>query len=109
MSDTVAIAWFATLFGMGIMWLILIAWTFRRLRVRHVATYDAIGSPSLFWNNSLRNNWLFIKFLFQQQWQRLVDPELAAVARFMQILFVVYMAGFIGLVAVFLFVGIEPA
>ncbi len=57
----------------------------------------------------MRNQWLFIKFLFQGRWQSLNDSALAAVARLMRVLFVIYMVGFIALVAVFLFVGIKPA
>lgn len=109
MSDTIATAWLMSLFGMAIVWLGLILWTFRRLRVRHAETYESIGSPSLFWNNSVRNNWLFVKFLFQGKWHSLNDPQLAGVARCMQFMFVAYMAGLLGLVAAFLFAGIKTA
>jgi hypothetical protein len=107
MPERIAIAWFGILFAMAVIWLGLIFWMFRRLRVRHVATYEAIGSPSLFWNNSMRNNWLFIKFLFQGQWRSLDDAQLAGVARFMQVMFVVYIAGFIALCAAFLIAGVK--
>src|SRR5687767_8541606 len=98
MSDTVDMLSFGSLFGAAVVWLGLVAWTFRRLRVHHLATYEAIGSPSLFWNNSIRTNWLFFQFLFQGQWQTLGDSRLAVVARFMRIFIVVYTIGFIALI-----------
>ncbi len=108
MLENLYIVWFASLVGTALVWLILIVWTFRHLRIRHTATYEAIGSPSLFWNNSPRNNWLFFKFLFQGQWRQLNDPQLAVVARIMQVLFAVYMVGFVGLI-VCMFAGLKPA
>ena len=101
MCDAITIAFFVSLFSLAATWLLLVAWCFHRLRVQHAATYEAIGSPSLFRNNSMRNNWLFMKFLYEGQWQSLDDAALAAVARLMQVLFVVYMLGFIGLLAIF--------
>jgi hypothetical protein len=86
---------FATLFVLAFVWIGLVLWMFRRLRVQHVETFEAIGSPSLFWNNSPRNNWLFLKFLFQGQWQLLEDRQLAIAARIMQVVFVAYMLGFL--------------
>jgi hypothetical protein len=83
--------------AMAVTWLALVFWVFRRLRIRHPATYDAIGSPSLFWNNSIRNNWLFAKFLFQGTWKALGDRQLFVVARVMQFLFIAYFVVFIGL------------
>ena len=36
------------------------------LKKNHADVWDALGSPSLFTNNSIKNNWLFIKFLFKR-------------------------------------------
>ena len=98
MSTTIAIL-SVPIFGIAILWLVLVAWTFRRLRVRHTAAYEAIGSPSLIWNNSMRHNWLFAKFIVQGQWRLLGDPQLAVIIRTMQMLFVAYVTAFIALVA----------
>jgi hypothetical protein len=64
---------FASLFLLLFVWLLLVAWMFRRLRGQHAETFAALGSPSLFLNNTPRTNWLFLKFLFQEQWQGLGD------------------------------------
>ena len=69
MSETFAIVGFALLMAMVATWFVLISWLFRRLRERHASTYEAMGSPTLFWNNSIRNNWLFMKFLFSSEWR----------------------------------------
>jgi hypothetical protein len=70
--------------------------------------YETIGSPSLFWNNSMRTGWLFIKFLFTGQWQGMGDRPLSAIARLMQVLFVVYIVGFAAFFAAMMIWGVQP-
>jgi hypothetical protein len=96
MPETIATAWFAVLFAMVLVWFVLISWLFRRLREHHASTYEAMGSPSLFWNNSMRNNWLFMKFLFGSQWRELGDPAVTNACRFMRVFLVAYLALFLG-------------
>jgi len=86
---------FSSLFVLLFVWLLLVIWMFRRLRSQHAETFAALGSPSLFLNNTPRTNWLFLKFLFQEQWQRLGDRQLSIGARVMQVVFVTYMLGFV--------------
>lgn len=107
MPSALAIAWFGSLVVLVLVWFGLISWLFRRLRLRHPAAYEAIGSPSLFWNNSPRHNWLLLKFLFGSEWKGLGDPRLAAVVRGMQLLFVVYLVGFAALAVAFMTLGID--
>jgi hypothetical protein len=102
MFTNVSIALFFTLFGMAFVWFALVFWFFRRLRLRHPAAYEAIGSPTLFWNNSMRNNWLFLKFLYTSSWRTLADPGLSFAARLMQVWTVVYILGFAVLLILFL-------
>jgi len=109
MSETFFLLWFAALFGMAFAWLALIVWTFRRLRTRHVTMYEAIGSPSLFWNNSIRNNWLFLRFLYLGKWRELNDRQLAGVVRLMQVMLVIYIIGFIGLSVAIIIDGLNPS
>lgn len=98
----VAVA-FPVLFALVLAWLILVWWYFRRLRRCHPATYEAIGSPSLFWNNSTRNNWLFLKFLFSAEPHSLGDRAIGRASRLMRVLFVAY--PFLFLLYVALLVG----
>ena len=86
-----------TLMVMVLVWFVTISWFFHRLRTRHPSTYEAIGSPSLFWNNSMRNNWLFWKFLWSSRIHELDDPVAVRVSVFMRIWIVSYLILFLGL------------
>lgn len=101
MLEAFYISLFAILFAMAPVWWVLISWVFRRLREKHTLTYEAIGSPTLFWNNSPRNNWLFLKFIFGARWQELDDTALIKVSRIVRVFSVVYMLGFLGFVVLF--------
>jgi hypothetical protein len=109
MPEKIIMCWFVLLMALAIIWLALILWIFHRLRHRHIATYESIGSPSLFCNNSMRNNWLFFKFLFGGQWRDLGDRALSVFARCMQAIFVVYVCGFLAFFAVTMLIGIRRA
>jgi hypothetical protein len=109
MPSSVATVGFGAIFALAIIWLAAVVWLFRRLRTRHPVTYEAIGSPDLFRNNTPRTNWQFLKFLFGGQWQSLDDPSLALVARGMQVLLVVYFTGFAAFLATVVTIGIKPA
>lgn len=101
MLEAFYISLFAILFAMAPMLWGLISWLFRRLRENHTPTYEAIGSPTLFWNNSPRNNWLFLKFIFGARWQELDDSALTKVSRIVRVFSVVYMLGFLSLIVLF--------
>jgi hypothetical protein len=93
---------FACLMVMVAVWFALLLWLFRRLRTRHPSTFEEIGSPSLFWNNSMRNNWLFLWFLFSSRPGQLNDPAIGRVAICMRIHMVCYFILFACLTACFL-------
>ena len=84
-----------TLMGMAIIWLVLVAWSFRRLRTRHPATYQAMGSPSLFWNNSMRSAWLFFRFLWSGRSAQLGDPAICRISQFMRFHFIAFILLFL--------------
>jgi hypothetical protein len=86
----------------GAVLLALTFWMFRRLREKHALTYETIGSPTLFWNNSPRNQWLLVKFIFGTQWQELDDSAVARVCRFMRVFLIFYVAGFLAIVVMML-------
>jgi hypothetical protein len=69
-------------------WFTFLLWLFRRLRNRHKSTYEAIGSPSLWWNNSPRNNWLLLRFMFSSRASGLGDPAIARAVHVMRIVWV---------------------
>jgi hypothetical protein len=49
---------------------------FKRLRETHPDTWEALGQPSLFWNSSPRNRWLFTRFVWSGSYRELNDPAL---------------------------------
>jgi hypothetical protein len=81
---------FVALMAMVVVWFGLIIWLFRRLRTRHPETYETIGSPTLFWNNSMRNNWLFFTFLFSAKHRQLQDAATTRACIFMRIWLIAY-------------------
>jgi hypothetical protein len=75
----IAFPCFAVLFVAVAVWLMYVLRLFSLLRDNHPSTFEEMGSPSLFWNNSVRNNVLFLKFLFSSKWRALGDPEVETV------------------------------
>lgn len=102
MSETLASVLLGVLFSM-VMVCVLLSWLFRRLRRDYPSTHEAIGSPSLFWDNSLRTNWLLMRFFFRSQWQGLGDSAVANVCRFMRIFLGAYLLIFVGSILVLIF------
>ncbi len=48
--------------------------SFRRLRRDHPLAWQALGEPTLFWNSSARNRWLFTRFIWSGSYRELKDP-----------------------------------
>jgi hypothetical protein len=92
---------FTILLAMVLVWFATVLWMFRRLRTRHLDVYEALGSPSLFWNNSPRNNVQFLKFIFSSRSRHLGDSTVANVVLFMRVFCVAYVAAFLLLIASF--------
>lgn len=92
----------AALAVLGAAWFVLVLWLFQRLRKRHAATYETIGSPSLIWNNSLRSNWLFIKFLYSPRALELDDESASCVVGVLRVLLPGYYVVFIVLMILFM-------
>ena len=69
-------------------WSLLIAWLFHRLRSRHSATFEAIGSPKVFFNPSIKNPWLLLRFIWSSQPSQLGDSAVTNVIRFLRVFLV---------------------
>jgi hypothetical protein len=95
------IALFCTLFLMALIWFGLILWVFGRLRSRHPLVFESLGSPSLFWHSSPRNNLRFFRFLFSAEPSGLQDEKLARVCILMRYFFFVYTLLFLVLIIAF--------
>lgn len=67
--------WLAMM-AITITYLIFCALVFRRLRLFHLETWEKLGKPSLFLNNSILTTFKFIPFLFRGDYRRLEDGSL---------------------------------
>jgi hypothetical protein len=86
---------FGLFLAMVAIWFALILWLFRRLRLRHPSVFESLGSPSLFWNNSPRNNFRFLRFLVGSEPSQLQDQTLVRVCAFMRVFLAAYLVLFI--------------
>lgn len=94
---TPAIALFVVLFGMVIVWFVLIRLLFKRLEVAHPQKYEAMGRPSLFLRNNMATGWATMKFLFAREHRSLNDSYLSKLSNAMLAFFVIYLLLFFGL------------
>jgi len=88
---------FAVLFGMVIVWFVLIKLLFNRLEVTHPQKYEAMGRPSLFLRNNIATGWATMKFLFAREHRSLNDSYLSKLSDAMLVFFAIYLLLFFGL------------
>lgn len=89
---------FFLLFFLAICWFVFIEVVFFRLKKYHNKEYKMLGEPSIFWNNSLRNNFLFAKFLFARKYQKLNDKYLENICKGMLIFLIIYLVFFVSMI-----------
>jgi hypothetical protein len=65
------------------------------MRDRHRETWESLGSPSLFVNNSIGNAVRLWLFNVRGGYKRLDDPQLARLVRCMNVVSLVYLACFV--------------
>jgi hypothetical protein len=104
---------FLCLFPMVLAYLILLHNMFRILADRHSATYQELGSPTLFLNNNIRNSFRFQKFLISQEYKDLNDQaltKLGNIGRIMTVIGIIVFIGFlVSYIAYGVIVGAPPA
>lgn len=88
---------FAVLFGMVVVWFVLIKLLCNRLEAAHPQKYEAMGRPSLFLRNNIVTVWATMKFLFAREHRTLNDPYLSKLSDAMLVFFVIYLVLFFGL------------
>jgi hypothetical protein len=77
----------------------------RRLQVHHSAVHESIGSPQLIANNTPRNNWLFLRWLWSREFEALPDSDSVALARRVRVLLLWLLLGFGAIITMFLALG----
>lgn len=98
--QTLSITLFPILFGMVIVWFVLIKLLFNRLERAHPKKYEAMGRPSLFLRNSVAGGWGTLKFLIAREHKDLRDSCLSKLSDFMLVFLGIYVVLFL-----FLFVS----
>ncbi len=74
-------------------------WYYHRLRTRHPATYEELGSPGVFSNAGMRIQWRLMRFLFSSRPRQLNDEPLLNVAWLMRVWIVIATPIIIGILA----------
>lgn len=95
-GESVSIFLFFALFGMVLIWFVLVKLLFNRLEAAHPRKYELMGRPSLFLRNSPSGAWAMAKFLFAREYRTLGDRYLSKLSDGMLAFFLVYLVLFIG-------------
>jgi hypothetical protein len=74
----------------------------RRLETQHGAVHESIGSPSLILNNTPRNNVLFLRWIWNREFESLDDSKTRALSRLVRSLLVSLLVSFVVMIALFL-------
>jgi hypothetical protein len=97
-------AWLAmlgpVLFGLVIVWFVLIKLLFNRLERSHSAKYESMGRPSLFLRNNISSGFATMKFLFAREHRQLGDGYLSKLSDFMLAYLLAYASLFLFLALV---------
>lgn len=96
-SQALSVALFPVLFGMVIVWFVLIKLLYRRLEREHPQKYEAMGKPSLFLRNHISGGFATLKFLVSREHKALNDDYLSKLSDAMLVFFAIYLLLFFGL------------
>jgi hypothetical protein len=72
------------------------------LETQHGAVHESIGSPSLILNNTPRNNVLFLRWIWNREFESLDDSKTLALSRLVRSLLVSLLVSFVVMIALFL-------
>ena len=107
--EVISAAMFPVLFGMVLVWFVLVKLLFNRLERAHPHTYEAMGRPSLFLRNSPAGVLAMLKFLVRQEHRALGDRHLSKLSNAMLVYLAVYLLVFFSLVAFVMAQGVRNA
>ena len=91
---------FSLLFGMVIVWFVLLKLLFNRLEQLHPQKYESMGRPSVFLRNSIEGGWATLKFLVAREHKPLSDSYLSKLSDAMLAFFAIYLVLFFSLIFV---------
>lgn len=88
-----------------IVWFFQISRLFTYLRENHPDEYTEMGQPTLFMNNTPKNNVSFLRFILSERPSELNDELLEKKCKFLKRFFYTYIGLFGGLIVLFFVVG----
>lgn len=92
-----------------ITYLVLLGLLFSLLRRSHEVTFQELGEPSFFTNNSISNGLRVVRFLLQRDYRELHDPKVERLSESCRTIFIGTMALFaVAVVAVVLYWTVAP-
>lgn len=86
---------FFMLFGLSLLWLLLVAFLHRTLKVKYTNLFSELGSPSL--ADSSGTTKLVFRFLLSRKPESQNSPSLSRLANLMRGLFLIILLGNVGL------------
>ena len=78
-----------------------------QLRQRHPTVYESLGSPSLFMNNSPRNNLLLLGWLYRRDYSDLGDVDTVRSADRVRLLLLATIGAMVALLVAYIVFGVS--
>ena len=88
---------FGSLFGVAFLAFYLTSRIYKFLELRYSKEYEQLGKPTIFLNNSISSNFLFLRFLFKGEWKKLGDRDLESLCRRLFLLYFVFWSIFVSM------------
>lgn len=104
-SQTILGIMFAVLGSLVVIGLLLYNSVLKKLRRDHNGTWESLGSPSLFLNNSLVNSARVLGFVFMRKHRSLKDGTLSSICDFLLVYYLIFSAYFV--VYIYLFFKLQ--
>ena len=86
---------FVIFMGATVAWLVLVWRLFTLMKARTPDAYASIGQPHMFWNNTISNNLLFLRFLLGGGYANVNDDGVRRLCTFLRVFFWCYLVGFL--------------
>lgn len=93
-SSTVWFAAFTCLLALVLLNFYFMNRLLKMLREKHSLVWTNLGSPTLFLNNSIKNGWATLRFIYKKEYTRLADPMISKLCRTVFILHMISYATF---------------
>jgi hypothetical protein len=94
MNENLFFALFWIMMGVSLLWLFCVRHLFKVIEKEYPDKFKAMGSPSLFWDNTPKAVWMLFEFLIKREYIKLKNPRLNILVSFMTVMFIFFIIGF---------------